>query len=62
MFAAQNGHTETVQALLAAGVEVNAKNNRGDTALILPPKKSTLKRFRYSLPLALRSMLKMTKE
>ena len=34
MFAAQNGHLEIVQALLAAGAEVNAKTDKGLTALI----------------------------
>ena len=35
MFAAENGYTETVQALLAAGAEVNAKTDTGTTALML---------------------------
>ncbi len=34
MFAAWDGHTASVQALLAAGADVNAKNETGETALM----------------------------
>ncbi len=30
--ASENGHTESVKALLAKGADVNAKNDRGKTA------------------------------
>jgi ankyrin repeat protein len=35
MWAALQGHNDTVQALLAQGADVNAKDNDGGTALIL---------------------------
>jgi len=34
MMAAQNGHTEVVEALLGKGANVNAKDNDGATALM----------------------------
>ena len=34
MFAIENGHTKTVQALLAAGADKDAKDMDGDTALM----------------------------
>jgi uncharacterized protein len=34
MWASEKGHVDVVQALLAKGAEVNAKNNNGATALI----------------------------
>lgn len=34
MFAASFGYAEIVSALITAGVDVNVKNNEGDTALI----------------------------
>ncbi len=35
MWAAENGHTAVVELLLAApGIDVNAKDSKGDTALI----------------------------
>ena len=35
MSAAYRGQTETVQALLAAGANIEARNDKGQTALIL---------------------------
>jgi ankyrin repeat protein len=34
MWASKNGHTETVKALLANDADVNAKEDRGYTALV----------------------------
>jgi ankyrin repeat protein len=35
MLGARGGHTQTVRVLLGAGLELNAQNAVGDTALIL---------------------------
>ena len=35
MLAAEGGHTAAIAGLLAAGAEVNAKNNKGKTALMI---------------------------
>ena len=37
MVASDNGHLDVVQALLAKGAEVNARDNDGLTALMWPP-------------------------
>jgi ankyrin repeat protein len=40
MFAVREGHADAVRALLAAGADLSAKNNDGDTALGLAGKKN----------------------
>jgi ankyrin repeat protein len=48
MAAAQEGQTETVQALLAKGADVNTKNKRGCTALMLAKKRGITSSFAFS--------------
>ena len=57
MIAALNGHTGTLQALLTAGADVNAKEIDNWTALFLPHKMVTLRRYEHSSPLGRMSML-----
>jgi len=39
MHASMDGHPEIVQALLAKGAEVNAKDKNGETALMMASKR-----------------------